>query len=580
MCRASRRVSAFTVSRPRHGRVSPASRAVLVPLLRRAVRCGIVPMVLAAVFGLGLVTPASAHAELVRSTPANGARLEAPPPEVRLRFTESVNLIEGGMRLVGPGGATVTTAAPVSAGRTVTWPMPADLPPGSYVVTWRVISSDGHPVSGAFSFGVGAAAHVIPDSATGSSTGASVSTAPWPVLAARLAGYLAFAAFTGVVAFVLGCAPAARTAPALQKLARLGLSGGIVGALVGLLLQGPYTAGVGMSHLLDPSLLRETLSTPFGLAMLWRLALYTVLVPLAWRLPSVTNRPNCWFIPAAVAGTAVAIAAAGHGAASGRISDLAVVAVHVLTAGIWVGGLLALTVLGRSVDRDAIAEFSALAMLSVLILVATGVVNALQHVHAVDQLFWTRYGLLLLAKLALVGAALVGAAVSRQRLRQHRIPLLSVRVEALLTAAVLLMTAVLSMTTPPPSEAAAAGRPAAAARGESPARNQQVQMPLGDGRTAVLAVLPATTDGSLLNLVVTDSSGRPVRLTRVDLKVSNPGRGVAAIPVPMVERSRLWGARYRFPLSGTWKVTLTVQDQDLNAVVTAGSFAVTGSTTG
>jgi copper transport protein len=219
-------------------------------------------------------------------------------------------------------------------------------------------------------------------------------------------------------------------------------------------------------------------------------------------------------------------------------------------------------------------------MLSVLILVATGVVNALQHVHAVDQLFWTRYGLLLLAKLALVGAALVGAAVSRQRLRQHRIPLLSVRVEALLTAAVLLMTAVLSMTTPPPSEAAAAGRPAAGARGESPARNQQVQMPLGDGRTAVLAVLPATTDGSLLNLVVTDSSGRPVRLTRVDLKVSNPGRGVAAIPVPMVERSRLWGARYRFPLSGTWKVTLTVQDQDLNAVVTAGSFAVTGSTTG
>lgn len=551
-----------------------------MPLLRRAVRCGIVPMVLAAVFGLGLVTPASAHAELVRSTPANGARLETPPPEVRLRFTESVNLIEGGMRLVGPGGAPVRTAAPVSAGRTVTWPMPEDLPAGSYVVTWRVISSDGHPVSGAFSFGVGAAADVIPDSATGSSTGASVSTAPWPVLAARLAGYLAFAAFTGVVAFVLGCAPAARTAPALQKLARLGLSGGIVGALVGLLLQGPYTAGVGMSHLLDPSLLRDTLSTPFGLAMLWRLALYTVLVPLAWRLPSVTNRPNCWFIPAAVAGTAVAIAAAGHGAASGRISDLAVVAVHVLTAGIWVGGLLALTVLGRSVDRDAIAEFSALAMLSVLILVATGVVNALQHVHAVDQLFWTRYGLLLLAKLALVGAALVGAAVSRQRLRQHRIPLLSVRVEALLTAAVLLMTAVLSMTTPPPSEAAAASGPAAGARGGSPARNQQVQMPLGDGRTAVLAVRPATTDGSLLNLVVTDSSGRPVRLTRVALKVSNPGRGLAAIPVPMVERSRLWGARYRFPLSGTWKVTLTVQDQDLNAVVTAGSFTVTGSTTG
>ncbi|MCW2822344.1 MAG: Copper resistance protein CopC [Marmoricola sp.] len=159
-----------------------------MPWLGRAVRCGIVPMVLAAVFGLGLVTPASAHAELVRSTPANGARLDTPPPQIRLRFTESVNLIEGGMRLVGPGGATVTTAAPVSAGHTVTWPMPEDLPAGSYVVTWRVISSDGHPVSGAFSFGVGAAADVIPDSATWSITGASVSTATWPVMAARLAG--------------------------------------------------------------------------------------------------------------------------------------------------------------------------------------------------------------------------------------------------------------------------------------------------------------------------------------------------------------------------------------------------------
>jgi copper transport protein len=550
------------------------SEELLMVWLRRAVRCGIVPAVLAAVFALGFASPASAHAELVTSTPANGTRLEVPPADVELRFTESVNLIDGGMRLVGAGGATVPTAFPVSAGRAITWPMPKDLRSGSYVVSWRVISSDGHPISGAFSFGVGAAAHVIPDAATGSTTGSATPAAPWPVLAARLAGYMAFAAFAGVIAFVLWCAPGPSTTPALQKLARLGLTGGILAALLGLLLQGPYTAGMPMSHVLRPVMLRETVATPFGLAMLWRLALYTLLIALAWRLPTVRNRPQRWLVPAGVTATAGAIAAAGHGAASGRLTDLAVVAAHVLAAGIWVGGLLVLTAIGRSVDRSALAQFSRLAMIAVLALVVTGVLNSLHHVNAVDQLFLSRYGLLLLAKLTLVAAALAGAAVSRRRLKQQRIPLLSVRSEAVLTAAVLLVTAVLSMTPPPPNEAVAASNPAASRRGPSARNNEQVQMPLGEGRTAVLEVLPANTAGSRLHLLVTDDSGTTVKLTRVDLKVSNPDRHLAAIPVPMVERYGQWAARYRFPFSGTWKAILTVQDRDLNAVVTAGTVNV------
>ena len=366
-------------------------------------RRGILAALLAAVFGVLLASPASAHAELVSSTPANGAQVERAPATVEMRFTEAVNLIPGGVRLVDDKGATVRTSEPAVAGHTVAWRMPADLPAGSYVVSWRVVSSDGHPVAGAFSFGIGTPALAVAGNAP---------TAPRTVMVARLAGYLAFALFAGVVTFVLWCSPESRNHPTLQRLVRVGLIGGAFATVIGLLLQGPYIAGVGMSRLLDPALLKETLATPFGSAMVGRLALYAGLTALAWRLPAITTGYRPWLTPAGIVGLAVAIAGAGHGAASGRPLELGVDALHALTAGIWVGGLVALAVLSRDVAPLALRRFSTLAMGSVLILVGTGTLNSLAQIKDPLDLLLTRYGLLLLLKLGLVALALAGAAVS------------------------------------------------------------------------------------------------------------------------------------------------------------------------
>ncbi len=128
-----------------------------ITLLRRA----IVSVLLAVVAVLLLAAPGSAHAELVQTTPANGQRLETAPAQVTLAFSESVNLLEDGISLLDSHGATVSTPDPSVDGHTVTWPMPKHLRNGPYVVTWRVISADGHPVEGAFSFGVGAAAPAV-----------------------------------------------------------------------------------------------------------------------------------------------------------------------------------------------------------------------------------------------------------------------------------------------------------------------------------------------------------------------------------------------------------------------------------
>jgi hypothetical protein len=252
--------------------------------------------------------------------------------------------------------------------------------------------------------------------------------------------------------------------------------------------------------------------------------------------------------------------------------------VHALTAGIWVGGLVAIAALGRAVEPRGLHKFSTVAMASVLTLIATGTLNALRHLSAVDQLWQTRYGFTLLIKLALVAGTIAVASVSRRRLQQYRVPVRSVRCEVALTVAVLLVTALLSMTAPPtqanPTRAnldtANSGQDAGAA-----SVNAVAQMSLGDHGTAALEVLPATTAGSHLHLALSDNSGKPLNASRVTLKVANPGRSVAPIPVPTSLRDGVWVASFRFPFPGTWKAVVTVDGIAPSVIVTSADIKIT-----
>jgi copper transport protein len=542
--------------------------ALLITAARRVALAATLAVLLSLLFA----SPAAAHAELLNTTPANGAQLTRPPTQVQMTFTESVNLLHDGIRLVDGLGAAVPTPDPTVEGDTVTWQMPADLSEGAYVVTFRVVSADGHPINGAFSFGVGTAPTATSDSAssgdTADTTASDATTTPWPVVTSRLTGYVAFALFAGVAAFVLLCAADTRKSPTLQLLARSGLIGGAMATVAGLLVQGPYTAGVPMSHAVDLKLLEGTLVTPFGTAMLCRLALYGVLGLLTWRLSSLTTGLASWLVPACVAGTAVTIAAAGHGASIGPLG-LGVHALHALAAGLWVGGLVVLVALRRSVEPRALHRFSTLAMASVLTLVVTGILNSLRHLTGLEQLL-SDYGLALVLKILLVAGTLTAAAVSRWRLRQKRIPLGSVRVEAALTVAVLAITALLSTTAPPPQAVATATH---SGHHGAPVANP-VQMPLGEQGQAALTVSPATTTGSHVHLVLTDSNGRPLPASQVTMKVANPRRDIAPIPVPMSIRDGAWVADYRFPFPGTWKTILTVEGVGPSAVVTSADISI------
>lgn len=513
--------------------------------------------------------PASAHAELVASTPENGARLDKPPAVVTLTFTEGVNLIDGGIRLVDSLGDRVTTPEPTVDGRDVRWPMPSGLDNGKYLVSWRVVSADGHPVQGAFSFGIGVDAQGVVNTSSN-----QPSTAPSPVVLIRFAGYLAFALLIGVVAFVTWCSPSSRRDPTATLLGRVALVAGLLTTAAGLLVQGPYVAAVGWSKMFDLDLLRETAASPFGEALLWRLALYGAMFFAVWMLEWLEPVIARWLVAAGMVALAVTFAASGHGAGSGRVFDLVVDAVHVLAAGIWVGGLSVLAIAGRSVERRAYQQFSTMAMASVLALVASGVVNSVLRLDAVSQLWATRYGQLLSVKVLVVALALGAAALSRRTLHRDQTPGRTVRIEALVTVVVVAITAVLTLTTPPPTLADQPSTSGAASSSTAP--DGTATMKLWKGRTANLTVTPPTTAGSKLAVSVLDAAKKPLAVNRVSLEVSLPAREVAGLKVPLRRSGDVWVGSFTFPVEGAWKAQVTVEDKTLAAVVAVGRIQIGG----
>jgi copper transport protein len=108
--------------------------------------------------------PASAHSQLESSTPAQGSQLEAAPSSVTLLFTEEVGLSPRSLQVLDPTGRSADSGAPVHSGgdgRAMSVALRTGLGRGSYTVSWRVVSVDGHPVSGTFAFGVGVPAGTV-----------------------------------------------------------------------------------------------------------------------------------------------------------------------------------------------------------------------------------------------------------------------------------------------------------------------------------------------------------------------------------------------------------------------------------
>ena len=131
-------------------------------------------------FALTLVaSPAVAHDELIGSSPAAGSEVDALPAEITLTF--SGVLIDGAgttqIVVTDASGADITGGDPVLDGTKVTQPLAASAAPGLVTVVWRVVSSDGHPVSDQFTFTVAGGSGASPEASASASSPAATSSA-------------------------------------------------------------------------------------------------------------------------------------------------------------------------------------------------------------------------------------------------------------------------------------------------------------------------------------------------------------------------------------------------------------------
>ncbi|MFJ3193730.1 copper resistance protein CopC [Streptomyces griseoviridis] len=372
--------------------------------------------------------PASAHAALTGSDPAQGVVVDKAPTQVSLTFSEQVALSDASLRVLDPKGARVDTGKPTNvSGTTYAVPLHSGLADGTYTVTYQVVSADSHPVAGAYTFSVGAPSQTTV-TAVGQEVGGGV--VGWLYGLGRYLSYAGFIVLVGGATFVLACWQRGSGARPVQRLVVSGWLSLTVATLLLLLLRGSYTSSGKVSDVFDLTLLGQVLQTKTGAALVSRLlllaaaALFVAVLFGAYDKREDQEKRDLTFglaIGGAVvsAGLAATWAMAEH-ASTGLQAGIAmpVDVIHLLAVAAWLGGLCALLVaLYRSdtpIEASAVHRFSRLAFGSVVALVATGVYQSWRQLGSWSAFTDTRYGQLLLAKIALV-AVLVGIAFFSRR---------------------------------------------------------------------------------------------------------------------------------------------------------------------
>lgn len=302
-----------------------------------------------------------AHAYVVSSAPAADETLDEAPSSVRIEFNEPIEASFYELDVIGPSGISEAAGEPVfdpEQPTRLSVELKPDLPEGVYAAKWRVVSGDGHPVSGTISFQIGqGAANSVPQHSAADQR----SFPGWSLLAVRWLFYGGMALYLGTLAFHLWLLPAGkRTSVVPERLKRrsrmallLGYAAAAAGVLLSLPQQTASDAGGGWSNAFDPDRLREALTyTSFGEIWEYQAVLLAVLLAATILLLRAFSNKTCpgrlLLALAFAAGLGLLLAKAfiGH-AATASVKSAAVTAdfLHLAAGLIWLGGVGALAFL-------------------------------------------------------------------------------------------------------------------------------------------------------------------------------------------------------------------------------------------
>jgi copper transport protein len=533
-----------------------------------------------ALIGLGTVllpaAPASAHAAMTTATPEPGSVVASAPAEITVTFTEGIRPVPDRTQVLAPDGKRITGDVTASGPTLRIQIRRADQPLGTYLVSYRVISGDSHPVGGAMTFSVGAPSARPPESDPGSvhpSVAAAVPTV-------KFIGYAGLTLVIGPALLLALLWPRrlSRRGPVL--LVRAGLLGTAASTLAAVWTQAPNSSG---APLWDVSVteLADVLASPFGVVLLARLA---VLAAAAALLPPVLRGTGRrWQGAALLALTAAGLTTwplTGHAAESPLAAAIvAADVVHLAAMAVWLGGLVTLAVflLRRAHPRALrviLPAWSRWAMLAVVWLVGAGTVQAVVQVGSLGALWSTGYGRILLGKIVILAGVLVAAAFARRLVRAAQVSTgiaqvrRTVGVEVAATVLVLGLSAVLVQVTP--------GRSATGERVGSTEKGVS-QTLTSDLFTLQYSVYPVELgENNTVHGFTYTPEGKPLPAAEWTVTTRLRGQDVEPVSAPMLPltpRNDAMGA-LTFPLPGTYEISFTVRVSDIDQATVRTTITV------
>lgn len=546
--------------------------------------------------------PAAAHASLESTSPGAGQVLAAPPGQVELTFSEPVEVSLGAVRVYDSNAERVEEGeVRHDGGDSVVQPL-GDLANGSYVVTWRVVSADGHPIHGAFTFQVGDVATGDTDALARRLLAADGGSEAVGVVFA-VVRFLVFASLVllvGAAAFCLLAWPEGLGLPGVRRLLWWAWGVAVGATVVSVGAQGAYVGALALRDVVDLDVVSSVFDTRYGRVALGRVVLLVVagvaLVAAArQRAPDegTDGRGKDGVDLSVVAQVALGVLGvalllslglSGH-AATGDLVPVALVAdlVHVGAVGLWLGGLLVVlaVALPRAQPdelRRVVPRFSSIAFAAVAALVVTGVFQSWRQVGGLDALTQTTYGHLLLAKLALfvvmVGFGYLGRRWVQRGYRGESVDVgaddaevvagyrRSIRVETALGIAILAVTALLVNAQPARS---ALSQPYSAEL-------------VADDLLIDVTIDPAKAGPTDIHVYTLTATGAVAQVEELALELSLPERDLGPLEVPLERAGPGHFSAYdvEVPLPGDWTIEVRALVDDFTEATARDTVRIRG----
>jgi len=528
--------------------------------VRLFVRVGFAATILCAIFLAGPPKSVEAHAGLKASEPAASAVLEESPEQIRLTFGEAVEISFGSIRLFDADSRLIVLPTPQHAivdsatNRQVVQVRVPELEPGSYLVVWRVVSTDSHPVQGAFAFQIG-------------TRGSDLGRLQEDILASSLApasirmamGMARWLTFLGVMVLVGSMLLSTRIIgdSRVDRIIWASWFASAIGSVLVYFLQAPYALGkaLGIGEIFG--LADEVFSTRLGIWLVIRGFILLAIGAMIWRR-DLHRQPVYRVLSVLIAtGLFATFSISGHpGMRQFSALSIGTDIVHFMCVSAWMGGLVTMILLGRRWQAESpqvISWFSFTATITMPIMVATGVAQAWRMMDGLQNIFSTSYGVVLSVKVALVLVAIGAGAKARQVFKSKKVDSQdltklrfsrTIAVEGAIGVVVLAATAVL-VSVPPLSVNSA-----------EPFAKTLVQANV----IADVTITPARVGEVELHVVFSPPGGALQSIQTMTAQISTVDGEIPPIPVEVeLAGTNHFQGRLLVPRAGEWLLELFVR---------------------